>query len=154
MRLNYQICYRIPMADRPAESLSQAFWDVARLLRHRSRRSLSDAWDISPSHARALGQLRRSGAVRMSELSDQLHIAPRSTTEVVDALQDRGLVERRPDPDDRRATYVHLTDEGRRVIEAVEASRAAEGDRMFDALSATDRAHLARILRKLGRDGA
>jgi DNA-binding MarR family transcriptional regulator len=43
--------------------------------------------------------------MRLSELSEHLHIAPRSATEVVDALESRGLVRRRPDPDDRRATW-------------------------------------------------
>jgi DNA-binding MarR family transcriptional regulator len=132
----------------PDESLSEAFWEVARLLRHASRESLS-AWGIAPSHARALRVLTGSGPMRLSELSERLRIAPRSTTEVVDGLQERGLVERRADPEDRRATFVVLTDEGRRVAADIRANRTAQGDRVFAALSPTDRAHLARILRKL-----
>jgi DNA-binding MarR family transcriptional regulator len=136
------------MSDERDESLSEVFWDVARRLRHASRESLAE-WDIAPSHARALGVLIRDGALRLSDLSDRLHIAPRSTTEVVDGLQERGLVERRADQDDRRATIVAVTAAGQRVGAAVQANRAATGDRVFSALSATDRAHLARILGKL-----
>lgn len=138
-------------APEQQETLSEAFWAVARLLRHQSRESLA-AWDVAPSHARALGVLSRSGPLRLSELSEHLHIAPRSTTDVVDTLEGRGLVVRRPDPDDRRSTFVELTDEGTRVSDAVATSRAAEGERLFGRLSATDRAHLARILLRL-REG-
>jgi DNA-binding MarR family transcriptional regulator len=130
------------------ESLSEAFWGVARLLRNKARESLAP-WDIAPSHGRALGTLMRHGAMRLSDLAEHLHIAPRSATEVVDALQDRGLVERRPDPADRRATLVALTAAGARVGTAIRASRSAEAERIFGALSTTDRADLTRILHKL-----
>ena len=92
------------------------------------------------------------GRMRLSELSDHLRIAARSTTEVVDGLQDQGLVERQPDPHDRRATLVTLTDQGRSVGTAIRTARDAEVERFFGGLSETDRAELVRILRQL-REG-
>jgi DNA-binding MarR family transcriptional regulator len=68
---------------------------------------------------------------------------------VVDTLESRGLAERRPDPADRRATLAELTEHGVGVLDAVRAARGTETERVFGRLSATDRAHLARILRKL-----
>jgi DNA-binding MarR family transcriptional regulator len=136
---------RDPGAD---ESLSEAFWSVARRLRETSHEALAP-WDITPSALRALRVLGRHGTMRLSELSEHLHIAPRSATEVVDALESRRLAERRPDPADRRATLVELTESGAGVLEAVRAARGTEAERIFGRLSATDRAHLARILRKL-----
>ena len=130
------------------ETLSEAFWSVARQLRHTSQETLAP-WDITPSHLRALRVLMRRGVMRLSELSDHLNIAARSTTEVVDALETRGLVERRPDPDDRRATLVVLTEHGTSVLDAIRTARGTEAERAFGRLSQTDRAHLARILRKL-----
>jgi DNA-binding MarR family transcriptional regulator len=130
------------------ESLSEAFWSVARLLRETSHEALAP-WDITPSAFRALRVLGRNGAMRLSELSEHLRIAPRSVTEVVDALESRGLAERRPDPADRRATLAELTEHGASVLDAIRAARGTEAERVFGRLSATDRAHLARILRKL-----
>jgi DNA-binding MarR family transcriptional regulator len=130
------------------ETLSEAFWSVARQLRHTSQETLAP-WDITPSHLRALRVLTRHGAMRLSELSDHLHIAARSTTEVVDALETRDLVERRSDPGDRRATLVALTEHGTSVLDAIRAARGTEAERAFGRLSQTDRAHLVRILRKL-----
>jgi DNA-binding MarR family transcriptional regulator len=130
------------------ETLAEAFWAVARQLREVSQATLAP-WDISPSHLRALRVLRRHGVMRPSELSDRLHIAPRSTTEVIDALESRGLVQRQPDPGDRRATLVEVTGHGTEVLDAIRAARGTEAERVFDRLSRTDRAQLARILRKI-----
>ena len=87
--------------------------------------------------------------MRLSELSDRLHIAPRSTTEVIDALESRGLIQRQPDPGDRRATLVEVTGRGASVLDAIrgtEAERVQPGPARptaptwpaFSASSATD----------------
>lgn len=131
------------MDDGPA--LGELFWAVARELRHLSREALAP-WDVAPSHSRALGVLARHGPIRLAGLAEHLHIAARSATEVVDALAGRGLVERRPDPADRRAILVHLTAEGSRVAAAIVAARAVEADAYFAVLGPEDRAELARIL--------
>jgi DNA-binding MarR family transcriptional regulator len=131
--------------EEEAESLPEAFWGVARQLRHLSRETLQP-WEVTPGQSRAVDVLTRHGVVRLSELAERLRIAPRSTTEVVDSLQERGLVERRPDPNDRRATLVALTEEGTKVAAAIRSAREAEAERFFGGLSKPDRDHLARIL--------
>ncbi|MGX6603409.1 MarR family winged helix-turn-helix transcriptional regulator [Micromonosporaceae bacterium Da 78-11] len=133
------------------ENLSEAFWAVARRLRHHTKVAL-EPWDLSPSLARALSVLSRHGDVRLSALADHLRIAPRSATEVADDLQRFGLIERRADPADRRAVLVALTAEGTRTAEAIRSARQAEGERFFAALDPTDRTDLTRILRKLRDD--
>ena len=133
---------REPAGD---ETLAEAFWAVARRLRDTSQETLAP-WDITPAQLRALRVLRRHGVMRLSELSDRLSIAPRSATEVVDALEGRGLAQRRPDPGDRRATLVEVTADGSGVLDAV---RGTEAELAFGRLSPADRSSLARILRKL-----
>ena len=130
------------------ESLSEAFWAVARQLRETSQETLAP-WDITAAHLRALRTLRRHGTMRLSALSDHLHIAPRSTTEVVDALESRDLIRRRADPSDRRATLVEVTEHGADVLAAIRETRGTEAGRVFGRLSQADRANLARILGKL-----
>ena len=131
-----------------AAALAETFWAVARRLRHRTKIAL-EPWDLSPSLARALSMLARDGDLRLSALADKLRIVPRSATEVVDDLERLGLADRRPDPDDRRATLVALTSDGERTSHAIQEARQAEGERFFAALDASDRADLARVLRKL-----
>src|SRR2546430_11510338 len=124
------------------DALSEAFWAVARRLRERSQETLAP-WDITPAHLRALRTLRRHGTMRLSELSDHLQIAPRSTTEVVDALEARDLARRLPDPGDRRATLAELTGQGASVLDAIRAARGSEAERVFGRLTEADRADLA-----------
>ncbi|MCO1594855.1 MarR family winged helix-turn-helix transcriptional regulator [Micromonospora sp. RHAY321] len=135
-------------ADGDDESLAETFWAVAGRLRRQARESLAP-WDVTPSQSRALGVLARHGELRPGAIAEHLRIAPRSATEVIDDLQTRGLVERRPDPADRRATLVVLTEEGTRVSAAIRAARRAEADRFFGHLDDADRDQLARILRTL-----
>jgi DNA-binding MarR family transcriptional regulator len=130
------------------ETLADVFWAVARRMRHRSRRT-AEEFGVTPGQARALGQLARHGDLRLSALSEWLRIAPRSGTEVVDALEERGLVQRSPDPDDRRATLVTLTSQGERVAAGLRAAQRAEADAFFGTLSPTDREALTRILTDL-----
>jgi len=127
------------------DALSEVFWAVARQLRERSQETLAP-WDITPAALRALRTLRRHGTMRLSELSDHLHIAARSTTEVVDALEARDLVRRRADPGDRRATRVEETEHGAEILAAIRDTRGAEAGRVFGRLDPADRAELARIL--------
>ena len=121
---------------------------VARQLRERSAETLAP-WDITPAHLRALRTLARHGTMRLSELSDRLQIAPRTATEVVDALQARDLVRRRADPGDRRAILVEVTERGTGVLAGIRAARGPEARRTFGRLSPDERAELARILSKL-----
>jgi len=134
--------------ERPEESLAEAFWMVARRLRQVTRDAVAP-WNVTPSHARALAVLHHHGDLRSGELAEHLHVVPRSVTEVVDDLAERGLVGRRPDPHDRRATLVRLTVEGARIAEAITTARSTQAEAFFAELPPADRAHLARILAQL-----
>ena len=135
-------------ADDAETSLATAVWSVARRLRHVSRDALA-SWEVTPAQVRALGVLARHGVQRPGALAEHLHIAPRSGTEVVDALVDRGLVTRSPDPQDRRAMLVTLTDHGVEVVGTIQAARAAEADRLFAVLDPAERDELGRLLRRV-----
>jgi DNA-binding MarR family transcriptional regulator len=130
------------------DNLLDSFWAVARQLRRRSREALAP-WDVSPSQSRALGVLLRHGQLRLGELSDRLHIVPRSATEVVDGLQDRGWCLREPDPADRRATVVSLTEAGRALALAIRAAQQDQARGYFAVLDGDERARLAAILDRL-----
>lgn len=121
---------------------------LARTLRQRYGAALAE-WDVTPGQSRALRTVVELDGARLSALAERLHIAARSATEVVDALETRGLVERRPDPADRRATTVVPTPEGLRLRGLLDDARHAAAGELLAPLAAEDRAELDRILRLL-----
>ena len=83
------------------------------------------------------------------ELAELLRLDPSQVVALVDELQARGLVTRRPDPNDRRANVVIATDDGRAVYRvAAEAVRRAQAE-LLQSFSGDERAQLAGLLRRL-----
>jgi DNA-binding MarR family transcriptional regulator len=131
-----------------SESTGDLLFGTARRLRREFAAALLDA-DVTPAQARALRMVLEAGSMRPSALAERLHIAARSATEVVDALEERGLVERGPDPDDRRATLVRPTAAARAELADVDRVRHEQSERFLAVLSERDRRTLDRILRVL-----
>jgi len=99
-----------------------------------------------------LATLRRDGkpySMKPTALSRMLMLSPAGMTSRLDRLEERGLVERRPAPDDRRSTSVVLTREGLAVVDAAVTDHVANEARLVSPLSATEQRTLDRLLRKL-----
>lgn len=109
---------------------------------------------VTPHQARAMMLLNRAaahgaqdtGGLRNSQLAEQLRIAARSATEVVDQLQDKQLVQRTADPSDRRAWIITLTDRGRELSDLIRQDRQLQMSDFFAQLDPVDQQHLRRIL--------
>ena len=145
--------YHSPVPHDPDDApLADLLMRAARAFRRRWA-GVIEPWDLSPSQARALRAVDAEGGLRPSDLARFLRIAPRSATEVVDALADRGLVERVRDPGDRRAVLVRPTEAGRATHRAVERARAADAQVYLERLDADERAELTRLLQRLVDDG-
>ena len=95
----------------------------------------------------------------MREISDVLHVSPRTVTDMIDGLEARGLVARSAHPADRRVTLVHLTEAGSGQL-ATAAARAERCARAaVSGLSEPDQQQLRRLLDHVApagdpRDGA
>lgn len=99
-----------------------------------------------------LAALRRAGApfaLPPGALSRTLMLSPAGMTNRIDRLVAAGLVERRPDPDDRRSLLVVLTAKGRRLVDDVVGEHVANEAKLLSGLSAADRRALDRALAKL-----
>jgi DNA-binding MarR family transcriptional regulator len=82
-------------------------------------------------------------------LHEKTAIDPSSMVAVIDELERKGLAERRPDPEDRRARTIFLTDLGRETLERVRALAAELQSDFFSALTADEQRTLHDLLRKL-----
>jgi DNA-binding MarR family transcriptional regulator len=77
--------------------------------------------------------LLADGAAMSSALAERLAVKPPTVTSVVDGLVTRGLVERQPDPTDRRRLPLALTEDGAALVRG---ANTAVGERLFDLLAA------------------
>lgn len=130
------------------------FSRISRLAHHvdRARRQAFTAHDIESWEFDVLAALRRAG--RPYELSPgrllrETLVTSGTMTNRVDRLATRGLVERHPDPTDRRGVLVRLTPEGKDTVDgAFAALLDAERD-LLTGLSTQDQKELADLLRRL-----
>ena len=132
----------------PEADLSELLLHAAHELRRSWAESLGQ-WDLSPHQAMALRTAHAEDGGRVSDLAARLRIAARSATEVVDSLEERGLVRRCPSPTDRRAVLVQVTEEGRALAAQVEGARKQAQLAMVNRLDASERQQLEQLLRAL-----
>ncbi len=98
-----------------------------------------------------LATLRRSGepyALRPTELTKSSMLTSGTMTSRLDKLEKLGFVRRNPDPEDRRALMIHLTDNGRSLVEDAAAAHFEMEAEMLKALDPADRQALEEILEK------
>ncbi len=69
--------------------------------------------DLRPAHGNAMEQLELEDGLRLTAMAARAGITVQSMGELVDDLETKGYLERRPDPKDRRAKRIHLTARGR-----------------------------------------
>jgi MarR family transcriptional regulator, 2-MHQ and catechol-resistance regulon repressor len=98
----------------------------------------------------ALEALLHKGPLTITEIQGKVLLASGSMTAAVDRLERKGLIKRGSAPTDRRAKVLHLTPEGKRVVEAAFSRHAAELEFALAVLNPTERRELYALLKKLG----
>jgi DNA-binding MarR family transcriptional regulator len=103
------------------------------------------------NQASVLGRLDREGSQSVSDLAAAERVRPQSMAQTVGDLEADGLIERRPDPDDRRRALVLLTPAGKSRIEADRAAREGWLVKAFEELPDDDLATIERSVEILHR---
>ena len=129
---------------------------VTRLARHLdlARRQAFAAHDLETWEFDVLAALRRSGepyALSPGQLGTETLVTSGTMTNRIDRLEQRGLVQRQPDPSDRRGVRVVLTDSGRRTVDDALSDLLAREHALLEALPTDRQAELADLLRELVR---
>ena len=100
----------------PDQSVGFLVNDVARLLRRNFNRRAQEL-GLSQAQWQALAYLSRQEGVNQVTLAESLDIQPMTLARLIDRLQEAGLVARRPDPGDRRAFRLYLTEDAQPLLE-------------------------------------
>ncbi len=101
-----------------------------------------------PSHSAVFAQIGPEGS-RLTELARGANMSPQAMGELVDELEELGYVVRRPDPRDRRAKLITLTDRGRECISAGMATIEGLEERISSVLGERGHRQLRTMLTKL-----
>ncbi|WP_445144096.1 MarR family winged helix-turn-helix transcriptional regulator [Dyella sp. Tek66A03] len=133
-----------------ADSIWQVLVGMVWETRGEWRRKVSDATGLPFSRIRVLWRLL-DAPTTLKQLADMTGSDAPATTVAVNDLEDRGLVERHPHPDNRRAKLVSLTPAGRQLVDLVRRTVRDDAPPAVQQLSKTDLAHLRRILERINR---
>jgi DNA-binding MarR family transcriptional regulator len=141
-----------PVEDHLPESLRAVEHELTALL----RRGRALSWEIArevhphlePNAYGLLLWLRRSGSTRLTDLAARLGIGKGTLSRQIHGLESLGLVRRDPDPTDRRATQLSLTEEGTRRFDAARAARLGQIRRTLESWPEQDIKDFARLMHR------
>ncbi|HEY0451509.1 MarR family transcriptional regulator [Actinophytocola sp.] len=125
----------------PAADVSSALEELTRLFRR-----LAPQGGLSLTAAATLASLDRRGPARLTELATQEGVSQPAMTQLITRLQDAGLAERLPDPEDGRVVRVHLTDAGRAKLAHRRAVRTERMASLLERLTDAEQRRLAAAL--------
>jgi DNA-binding MarR family transcriptional regulator len=105
--------------------------------------------DLNPPLFRILNLIDAAAGRSQQAIGEAIQVPPSRMVALVDELEQRGLVERRPNPADRRIRALHLTRKGRSALtRGREIARAHEAE-LTRGMSDSDRTRLTRLLQKM-----
>ena len=105
---------------------------------------------VTGPQARLLLILNRRPGENQGFYAEQLEVEPITLCRMVDRLEEASMVERRPDPADRRARQLHLTEKSRKIVEKLQQRVDSLVDDMLDGLTAAERSEFIRLLNHVG----
>ena len=136
------------MIDDPSTRTGYLAWQFAQAVVLRLERGLRPL-DLSLAQHNALVQVGLSPGVSSASVARRAGMTAQSMGTAVNGLLDRGLLERRPHPTNRRVMQLHPTEAGLALVELSQAALNEAHAGLFEALSADDEAVLGGLLRRL-----
>ena len=123
--------------------------DVARLFARRFNQRALLFLGLTRSQCRVLGYLARHEGINQAGLADLLEIKPMTLVRQLDRMEEDGWIERRPDPADRRARRLMLSEKARPILARILDLSSEVRSEAFANLSEEDGRHLLDLLRRI-----
>jgi DNA-binding MarR family transcriptional regulator len=138
-----------PDDPRPARSVGFTISTTGYAIARRFREVLAPL-GLEPKDFALLRTVATSPGVTQQAIGERMGVKPSRMVAFVDALEQRGLLERRQNPDDRRARELFLTDQGRELLQRAFAT-AVEHERLLTSdLNEDEREQLMELLARVG----
>ena len=107
------------------------------------------ALQLTPADAGIMRMLAGNAGLSQQELSARLGIHPSRLVAILDALENAGILQRKPNAEDRRQYALHLTAKGREVFSRVGGIAREHQEELCAGLSESERETLAELLRRI-----
>jgi DNA-binding MarR family transcriptional regulator len=134
----------------PGRTLGFVLNDVARLLRKRfEQQARAGALGLTRAQASVLAYLARQEGLNQAALAQILDVEPITLARLLDRLQAAELIERRPDPKDRRAHLLYLTEAAYPLLDRIFALAAEVREGAMGGIGEADRALLLDLLLRM-----
>jgi DNA-binding MarR family transcriptional regulator len=137
-------------AGSPAHSVGFTLSSLGHAVARRFRETLQPL-GLEPREFALLRAIAPAEGASQQEIAERLQIPPSRMVAFVDALEQRGLVERRANPDDRRARALYLTNKGRKLLPTAFALAGQLEAELCARLSPSERTQLLALLRSVGQ---
>lgn len=135
--------------DRPYRSVGFTISTTGYAIARRFRELLAPI-GLEPKDFALLRTVATAEGVTQQAIGERMGVKPSRMVAFVDALEHRGLLERRQNPHDRRARELFLTDAGRELLARAFAVAVAHEQRLTSALSSEQREQLVDLLARVG----
>jgi MarR family transcriptional regulator, transcriptional regulator for hemolysin len=122
--------------------------DVARMQRTRFDR-WARTYGLTRAQGVILARLHRQPGLSQIEMAAICEVEPITVGRLVDRLEARGLIARRPDPQDRRINRLHLLPAAEPIIAKIEAYRAEQSAYLLDGISTEERETVLNVLQHM-----
>lgn len=133
------------MPTKPPPTVGFLLHDVARLLRKRFEQNARDT-GLTRSQWQVLAYLDRNAGIQQGMLAELIDVEPITVGRIVDKLESCGLVERRPNPNDRRSWQLYLTEKAGPTLETMRALGEVTRAEAFGTIPEAERARLLGLL--------
>jgi MarR family transcriptional regulator, transcriptional regulator for hemolysin len=132
----------------PERSIGALITDLSRLVRRTFNRHLRDS-ELTQSQWQAIAYLRRWEGINQAALAELMEIQPITLARLIDRMTAAGWVERRPDPNDRRAVRLFLTDKAQPILANMRAAGTLFQEQALAGVDADERQQLIGLLGRI-----
>lgn len=145
---HFTIMGGVDLTQKQAREMFELFWKMGRLLDSDRQSS-----PLTKAEFYLMNMLYNKRPASITVLADRLKVSKTTVSKLIRCMEEKGYVQRRTDSDDRRITYIQLTEQGKKLTRSCILSNKKSLVDMIDRIGEEDTNELIRILNKIVEKG-
>ncbi|MFL0250571.1 MarR family winged helix-turn-helix transcriptional regulator [Clostridium neuense] len=137
------------MASIDLNNLYHALHNLVKQMHRAAHKDYCMKGVIYHGQAKLLAEVSGNDGASQKELAKKLDVRPSSMTEMLSKLENNGFIFRKQDQKDQRVSHIHLTDEGKKIVEHIEKTKDEFEEKFFSALTEEEKEQFFVLIKKL-----